>query len=94
MAEERNLHSGHRQRLKEQFRDHGLEGFTDVQALELLLFYAIGQRDTNALAHRLLDRFGSFRAVMEAGAGELEEVEGVGPSAAQLIELVLSLIHI
>ena len=49
-----NIHAGHRSRLKAQFREHGLEGFTDIEALELLLFYAIPRADTNALAHALL----------------------------------------
>ena len=56
-----NVHEGHRDRLKRKFRDHGLGSFTDVEALELLLFYAIPRRDTNELAHALLAHFGSFR---------------------------------
>ena len=36
-----SVHKGHRQRLKARFLDTGLDSFTDVQALELLLFYAI-----------------------------------------------------
>ena len=32
------VHDGHRSRMKERFRGHGLENFNDINALELLLF--------------------------------------------------------
>lgn len=86
-----NVHEGHRDRLKRKFRDHGLGSFTDVEALELLLFYAIPRRDTNELAHALLAHFGSFRAVLEADAADLAAVPGVGETAAGLITLVAAM---
>ena len=46
-----SIHDGHRQRLKNRFRQEGLDRFDEIQVLELLLFYAIPQRDTNPLAH-------------------------------------------
>ena len=52
-----NLHEGHRQRLKERFLREGLDHFEPHTVLELLLFYAVPQRDTNELAHRLIARF-------------------------------------
>ena len=81
------VHDGHRQRKKDQFRQQGLESFADHEALELLLFYAIPQRDVNPLAHRLMDRYGSLHAVLEADVGELVRVEGVGEYAASLLSL-------
>ena len=53
-------HDGHRSRMRERFRREGLNGFADHEALELMLFYAIPQRNVNPLAHALLERFGSF----------------------------------
>ena len=50
------VHDGHRKRRREQFVRHGLDAFADHEVLELLLFYAIGRRDTNPIAHALLDR--------------------------------------
>ena len=44
-----SVHEGHRQRKKEQFREHGLDAFADHEALELLLYYAIPRQDTNPL---------------------------------------------
>ena len=80
------LHDGHRQRLKNRFRAEGLDQFDEVQVLELLLFYAVPRRDTNPLAHELLDRFGTLAQVMETPAEELEKV--VGSAASTLISLV------
>ena len=82
------MHEGHRQRLKKRFLEEGLDGFTDVQALELLLFYAIPRADTNPAAHALLEHFGSLSQVLEADPGELTKVPGVGESAALLLHLV------
>lgn len=82
------MHEGHRARLKKQFADRGLDGFTDVQALELLLFYAIPRVDTNAIAHRLLDHFGSLSQVLEGSVEELQKVDGVGQNAALLLTMI------
>lgn len=80
-------HAGHRQRMRERFLAGGLEGFADHEVLELMLFYAIPQRNVNPLAHRLLDRFGTLHAVLEAPVEELMKVEGVGQYAALLLSL-------
>ena len=82
------IHTGHRQRLRERFRAQGLSGFAEHEVLELLLTYAIPQKDVNPLAHALLERFGSLAAVLEADAGELMRVPGVGENAATLIALM------
>lgn len=82
------VHDGHRDRLRERFSEYGLDNFNDVNALELLLFYAIPRRDTNELAHALLDEFGTLDAVFEASPQQLQAVPGVGPNAAALICLV------
>ena len=66
-----SIHDGHRDRLKERFATEGLDNFTEVQALELLLFYCIPRKDTNELAHRLLARFGSLSHVLETRVEDL-----------------------
>ena len=82
------LHDGHRQRMKERFARHGLDSFAEHEVLELLLYYAIPRRDTNELAHTLLDRFGSLERVLLAPREELMKVPGVGEGAALLLTLV------
>ena len=83
-----SVHDGHRERLRDSFLEYGLEHMNDINALELLLFYAIPRRDTNELAHRLIDHFGSLDAVFAASEQELCEVEGVGRNTAALLLLV------
>jgi len=82
------IHDGHRQRVRARFLKHGLENFDDITALELLLFYARPQGDTNPLAHALIDRFGSLCAVLEAPESELVKVSGVGATTAALLKLI------
>lgn len=81
-------HGGHRARLRERFQKEGLSGFADHNALELLLFYAIPQRDTNELAHRLISEFGSLSAVFDASVEALMRVDGVGENTAVLLKLM------
>ena len=83
-----NEHTGHRQRMRRRFIQHGLDNFDDHNILELLLFYALPRADTNALAHRLLDAFGSLDGVFDATPDKLMAVKGVGENAAALIRLV------
>ena len=86
-----SIHKGHRERLKQRFLEEGLDNFTDIQVLELLLFYAIPRSDTNPIAHALLDRFGSLSQVLEADAEELKKVPGIKDHAATLLALVIDL---
>ena len=83
-----SIHEGHRQRMKERFRQEGLDHFSEIQVLEFLLFYCIPQGDTNLLAHRLLEHFGSLPQVLEAPAAELQKVSGVGPHTAVFLNLI------
>lgn len=88
MTATKQLHIGHRQRLFDRYAKIGLDGFSDIEVLELMLTYAIPRRDTNVLAHRLLDAFGSLQRVFEAPQDSLERVEGMTKRAALLIRLL------
>ena len=83
-----SVHDGHRQRLRERFLKEGLDNFTDVQVLELILFYCIPRQDTNELAHELLKQFGSFSQVLETSPEELKTVKGIGDNAALFLNLI------
>ncbi len=87
-SKKQQLHKGHRERLRERFRREGLDNFEDHQVLELLLFQAIPQHDTNPVAHSLIQRFGSLSAVLEADPKDLAAVEGVGAKAAAFLSLI------
>lgn len=83
-----NVHEGHRQRLKNKFIEHGFQGFEPHNILELLLFYSIPRKDTNVIAHNLLNRFGSLKDVFNADFNDLIEVEGIKENSATLIKMV------
>lgn len=85
------VHDGHRKRMKEEFLKAGLDHMPPHRILELLLFYSIPQGDVNGLAHRLLDRFGSLPAVLEASYQQLLDVPGVGAHTACHLRLITSL---
>lgn len=82
------LYSGHRQRLRDRFRQGGAEALPDYELLELVLFRAIPRRDTKDLAKRLLARFGSFAQVLNAPDARLKEISGVGDSVVTEIRLI------
>ncbi len=82
------IHDGHRAKMRQRFLKGGLENFADHEALELLLYYAIPRRDTNPIAHALMERYGSLSAVLAAPVDDLKKVEGVGESAAVLLKMI------
>ncbi len=86
---ESSLHTGHRDRLRERVAKHGFECLSEHEALELLLFYAIPRRNTNEIAHRLLDRFGSIRNVIRASEEELCQICGVSARTAFFFKTLL-----
>ncbi len=82
------IHDGHRQRVYDRFRKEGLDSFSPHNVLEMLLFYSIPRADTNEIAHRLIERFGSLAAVFDAPESELTKVTGVGERSAVLIKMI------
>ena len=85
-GKERPIHENHRARMQERVAHNGMESLAEHEVLEYMLYLAIPRQDTNPLAHRLIDHFGSFCRVMEATPQELMQVKGVGPRSAQLIK--------
>ena len=83
-----SMHDGHRQRLKQRFREEGLDNFDDLYVFELLLFYCMPRKDTKPLAHSLLDRFGTINGVLDATAEELEKVPGVGENISTFLTMI------
>lgn len=84
----KNIHEGHRKRVKTKFLKTGINGMDEHNIVELLLFFGIPYKDTNEIAHRLIDRFGSLTSVLDAPVEELKSIDGIGENAAVLIKLV------
>lgn len=93
-SEPKISHDGHRARLKARFLSEGLDNFNAYQVLELLLFYTIPLKDTNEIAHRLIDRFGSISGVFNASPAELMKVKGISEHSSTLISMVPQLSRI
>lgn len=87
------IHDGHREKMRQRFLKNGLEGYADHEALELLLYYALPRRDTNPIAHALMERYGSLAAVLNAPVEDLKLVDGIGESAAVLLKLVPQIVQ-
>ena len=83
-------HSGHRDRLREEFLARP-ESFPDHKVLELLLFYALPRRDTNPIAHELIEQFGSLAGVLDADPETVARVRGMGANSAVLLQVVKEL---
>ena len=90
---EQQPHSSHRARMYKRAEETGLESFAEHELLEYLLFFAIPRRDTNQLAHALIDHFGGFAQVLEASEDSLKEVPGIGAASARLIHSILPMFN-
>lgn len=82
------MHENHRKRMKERFLREGFENFEPHNVLEMLLFYTIPQKDTNELAHALIERFGSISEVFDAPYSELIAVPGIKEHSATFLKML------
>lgn len=87
------VHDGHREKMRQRFLKSSLDAFAEHEALEFLLYYAIPRRNTNELAHELIDRYGSLSAVLNAPVEDLQKVKGVGVNAALLLHMIPQLVR-
>ncbi len=88
-VKKKNIHQGHRQKVRERYYQTGLIGMPEHNILEFILFFGVPQRDTNEIAHELIARFGSFSGVLEAKRTDLLSVKGMTETAACLISMFL-----
>lgn len=85
--------TGHRDRLRQRFRDGGADAMPDYELLELVLFRALPRQDTKPLARALLDRFGDFNGVLSARPQRLRDVKGVGDAVITELKLIEAAAH-
>lgn len=82
------LHAGHRIRLRRRARKEGLKNFNEHQLLELLLSFVIARKDTNDLAHKLINKFGSIKNIITAPYDMLVNFDGLGDASASFLALL------
>jgi DNA repair protein RadC len=88
LAEAPPHYHGHRERLRERFREAGADALSDYELLELLLFRALPRRDVKPLAKTLLATFGSFAEAISASEARLTEVKGLGAAGITELKIV------
>jgi DNA repair protein RadC len=86
-VEEKHYHH-HRQRLRERFLKHGIKSLADYEAVELLLTLAIPRKDVKLPAKLAIERFGSFRDVLDAPVEALRKLPGIGEVAPVAIRFI------
>ena len=86
MAEKKkNVHEGHRKRMREDFEFDGFSNWHDHKVLEYLLHRVVPQADTNEMAHELIEVCGGFAKVFHAPKEKLTDIIGVGEKTAMYI---------
>ena len=86
MDENENLHAGHRARMVNKMMQSP-ESISDHEVIEILLFSVIPRKNTNEIAHKLLQIFGSIDKVFQATPQQLLAVDGIGKKSAEHIVL-------
>ncbi len=87
-------HEGHRQRMKKRFLRTGFEAFEPHQILEMILFYTCPRKDTNEMAHMLINKFGNIANVFEADINQLTSVNGITENTAILFKIITNSVSV
>lgn len=88
-----NIHKGHRSRLRNELYANNFTNVSEHKILEYLLFHCNAQKDTNPLAHDLINHFGSLRNVLEANVKDLMKVQGVGEVSAYFLASIIPIMN-
>lgn len=89
-----DIHKGHRARVRKELMANGISpDLPPHKVLEFILFHSIPRRDTNELAHALLNKFGSFSAVLDADEKDLSEVAGINEASVALLKMLVPILR-
>ena len=83
-----NPHEGHRERMRTKIENGFVDSFTDVELIEVLLYYVIKRSNTNVIAHNVIDKFGTLRNAFNVDASAWESVDGIGKSCSTFVALL------
>lgn len=83
-----NPHERHRERMRIKIENGFITSFTDVELLEVLLFYVIKRSNTNVPAHNLLDKFGTLKDIFSADPDIMKSVVGIGETSAAFFAIL------
>jgi DNA repair protein RadC len=85
---ETQIHAGRRGRLRKRFTDYGLATFNECEVIEFALGFCLPRIDTNPIAHRLINKFGSILNIIDASAADLSGVVGMGENASVFLSFL------
>lgn len=72
--------------MRERLFASGVESLHDHELLEMFLFAVESRKNTNEMAHALIERFGSLKGVLCANSEALREISGIKDAAvAQML---------
>lgn len=77
-----NIHANHRNRMRQRIIKDGIESLQDHELLEYILYAFIPRKDTNPIAHNLINAAGSLDNVFNASVELLLSVPNMTRSAA------------
>lgn len=86
-----NVHANHRKRMRERFINSEAESFSDHELLEMLLFYPIPRKNTNDMAHSLIDEAGCLGDIFSNDADKMRKLKCVGKITVEFLESVAQL---
>ena len=83
--DKKNIHNGHRQRLREVVESANIINVSQIQQIEYVLTYILPRGDVNPLAHALIKRYKNLSNMINASEADLCKVEGINKTSAQKI---------
>lgn len=79
------MHDGHRDRMRNRIIENGIDSLQPHELIEFILYHAIPRKDTNEIAHKLINKFGSVAKVFSADYNDLLLISGMTKNASLLL---------
>ncbi len=82
------VHDGHRERMLKRFSRSGFAGLEEHEKLEIILYFSVPRRNTNDIAHELLEKYKSISGLMDAPEKELLKNKYITERTIQLFKMI------
>lgn len=90
---QKNIHAGHRQRMRDKVKKAGTQAMETHELLEMLLYYTNARQNTNEMAHKLINEYGSLAELFSADPSDMERRCGIKEGGAVFFTLVAEIIR-
>ncbi len=82
-----SVHAGHRKRMLAKYNKFGADAFETHKLIEMLLYYSVFRKNTNEIAHNVVNQSKAFPTFFSAKVNALDGIKGFGNKSLQLIQL-------